>query len=126
MQARGQIKLLATVAAVMSMVRWLKNKRAHHFSQWEVHLPLLLTSRKGRCYTARREEPTITMMMKFKLKLPSAKFKFAKMSILLETLIILVANISRFTTVASFFSTTLVIVHLESITPRKTTACLIV
>ena len=40
------------------------------------------------------------MMMKFELKLPSTKslkFKFAKMSILLETLNILVANISRFT-----------------------------
>ena len=66
MQARGQIALLVIVATVMSIVRWLKNKRAHHFS-WEMHLPLLLTSRKGRCCTARREEPTITMMMKFEL-----------------------------------------------------------
>ena len=72
MQARGQIALLAIVAAVMSIVRWLKNKRAHHFSQWEMHLLLLLTSRKGRCCTTRREEPTITMI-KFELQLPSTK-----------------------------------------------------
>ena len=43
MQAPGHIALLAIVPAVMSIVRWLKNKRAHHFSQWEMHLPLLLT-----------------------------------------------------------------------------------
>ena len=50
--------------------------------------------------TARREEPTITMMMKFELKLPSTKslkFIFTKMSIFLATLNILAANISRFT-----------------------------
>ena len=55
MQAPGQIALLAIVAAVMSIIRWLKNKRVHHFSQWEMHLPLLLSSRKGRC-TAPQEE----------------------------------------------------------------------
>ena len=39
MQAHGQIALLGIglVAAVVSIVRWLK------FSQWELHLPLLLT-----------------------------------------------------------------------------------
>ena len=48
----------------------------------------------------RREEPTITMMMKFELKLPitkSLKFISAKMSKILETLNILAANISSFT-----------------------------
>ena len=40
MQARGQITLLAIVAAVMSVVCLM---RAHHFSQWEMHLPLVLT-----------------------------------------------------------------------------------
>ena len=53
MQAPGQITLLAIVAAVMSIIRWLKNKRVHHF--WELHLPLLLTSRKGRCTVPQEE-----------------------------------------------------------------------
>ena len=46
------------------------------------------------------------MMIKFELKLPSTKslkFIFTKMSIL-ETLNILVANISRFTVIVSLFS----------------------
>ena len=48
------------------------------------------------CSITRREEPTITMMMKFELKLSSTKslkFIFTKMSIILETLTLLAANI---------------------------------
>ena len=53
--------------------------------------------------TARREKPTIIMMMKFELIAKysciyeSLKFIFAKMSIILEMQNALVANVSRFT-----------------------------
>ena len=70
--------------------------------------------------TARRGEPTITMMMKFELNSPSTciykslNFIFAEMSITLETLNILAANISRFTVID------LVRVSLELLKGEKT------
>ena len=64
-QARGQITLLATciVAAVMSIVRWLTSSPLLPVGD----APTSAANKEVEkmCSTARREEPTITMMMKF-------------------------------------------------------------
>ena len=110
MQAHGQITLLATVTAVISIGCWLQLKNESS--------PLLPVGdaptsgankevKKADAQHCKKRGTYHHYMMKFELKLPSIKslkFIFAKISILLETLNILVTNISRFTVYSPYIS----------------------
>ena len=95
MQAHGQNTLLAIVAAVMSIVRWPKNESSPLLPVRDA--PTSGANKEVEKANVQHRKKRGTHMMKFELKKPSTKLIFAKMSILLETLNILAANISRLT-----------------------------
>ena len=112
MQARGQIALLAIVATVISIIRWLKNKESSPLLPVGDAPTSAANKEVEKADVQHRQKRGIYhhYVINFDLKWPSTKslkFIFAKISIILETLNILAANISRFTVVSELHHPTI-------------------